>query len=67
LINLLVQIGFGHSAQILLDHEKEYHSVPWYRTLSAPAFVAGNDAPLVGDRAATRGRGATEGAMGAPV
>jgi hypothetical protein len=27
----------------------------------ASAFVAGNDAPLVGERAATRGRSATEG------
>ena len=38
------------------------------RFASAPVlFVAGNDAPLIGERAATRGRSATEGAVSTAV
>jgi hypothetical protein len=39
LINLFGQIGSLHLAYTALDHENEYHSVPWCPTLPAP-FVA---------------------------
>jgi hypothetical protein len=38
-----------------------------FRFRIAPAFVAGDDPPLIRERAATRGRSATEGAMNTPA
>jgi hypothetical protein len=42
----------------------ELHALSGWMRVSrrhSPAFVAGNDAPLIGERPATRGRSATEG------